>query len=246
MDSSQDASDLTVRTSMYEFTPTQDWFSFNMETWSSHFPLITSTSPRILEIGSWEGRSAVFLLEKLCTSTGEIICIDHFDLHRTEAGRERYRKLNHNLSLTGRNFRIVDEFSVPGLMVVLRDEIARDERQERSGFDWIYVDGSHEADDTFLDGELAWRLARKGAIFIFDDYDWNVEPKESIHHPKRGIDAFLALHAGEYRLLSGKGSYQMILQKMTDMRIGFLLKDENAGEITPRNPPVHDHVDPCE
>ncbi|EIM82724.1 nucleotide-diphospho-sugar transferase [Stereum hirsutum FP-91666 SS1] len=206
----------------YDFTPTQDWFSFNTTTWKSLFPYITTQSPRVLEIGSWEGRSAVFLLTELCKSLGEIVCIDHFDLHRTDAGRERYQTLNRNLSLTGKKFRIIDEFSVPGLMKVLRDEISLTE----PGFDWIYVDGSHEADDTFLDGELAWRLARKGAIFIFDDYDWDAEPKESRHHPKRGIDAFLALHAGEYKLLSGEGQYQMILQKPTEMRIGFLLKDE--------------------
>ena len=30
----------------------------------------------------------------------------------------------------------------------------------------------HEANDTFLDGELVWRLARKGAMVIFDDYEW--------------------------------------------------------------------------
>ncbi|EPQ59720.1 nucleotide-diphospho-sugar transferase [Gloeophyllum trabeum ATCC 11539] len=207
----------------YIFTQSQDWFSFNIDIWKALFPLV-KPSPRILEIGSWEGRSAVFLLNELCADGGEVVCIDHFDLMATEAGKARYRKLVHNLTLTGKKFQIIDEFSVPGLMRVLDEHI----RSKSTGFDWVYVDGSHEADDTLLDGELAWRLANDGAIFIFDDYQWDVELVGSIHHPKRGIDAFLALHDGEYQRLSSPSQYQMILQKKVDMRIGFLLKDPSV------------------
>jgi lipopolysaccharide biosynthesis glycosyltransferase/predicted O-methyltransferase YrrM len=203
------------------FTPTQDWLTINIDRWKTIFPLIESKAPRVLEIGSWEGRSAVFLVTELCKTEGEIICIDHFDLMRTQAGRDRYSKIKHNLALAGSRAIIKDKFSVPALMEVLIEEMSAAE----PGFDWIYVDGSHEADDTFLDGELAWRLARKGAVVIFDDYGWETQPRDSRHHPKRGIDAFLALHDGEYRRLSREGEYQMILQKTSDMRIGFLVGD---------------------
>src|SRR5882762_7712338 len=157
--------------SAYQFTATQDWFSFNVESWRLLFPFVTTDAPRVLEIGSWEGRSAVFLLTELCKDAGEITCIDHFDLMETEAGCERHRKISHNLSLTGRPFRVLAQFSFPALMALLEEEVAAEESSR--GFDWVYVDGSHDADDTFLDGELAWRLARKGAIFIFDDYGWD-------------------------------------------------------------------------
>jgi lipopolysaccharide biosynthesis glycosyltransferase len=76
-----------------------------------------------------------------------------------------------------------------------------------------------------LDAELAWRLAKKNALFIFDDYNWETEPVESMHHPRRGIDAFLALHAGQYERLSNPSDYQVVLQKTSDMRIGFLNKE---------------------
>ncbi|KAI8984944.1 glycosyl transferase [Trametes punicea] len=203
----------------YLFTETQDWFSSNVDIWRGLFQHITAPEPRVLEIGSWEGRSAVFLLTELCKNGGEIVCIDHFDLMRTAAGRERYRKLTHNLSVPGRPFRILAEFSVPALMTLLMEEMS----VEKPGFDWIYVDGSHDADDTFLDAELAWRLARKGAVIVFDDYHWDKEPEDSIHHPKRGIDSFLALHKGEYLILSSETQYQVVLKKTVDMRIGFLV-----------------------
>ncbi|EPT03165.1 hypothetical protein FOMPIDRAFT_59584 [Fomitopsis schrenkii] len=209
----------------YRFTPTQDWFSFNMDTWRLLFPRIQSSAPRVLEIGSWEGRSAVFILTELCAQGGGIVCIDHFDLLRSAAGRERYAKITHNLTLTGKPFRILDEFSFPALMTLLGEEM----NHSNPGYDWIYVDGSHEADDTFLDGELVWRLAKKGAIVIFDDYHWDKEPADSIHHPRRGIDAFLMLHNGEFDILSSREQYQVVLQKTSDMRIGFLLKEAEAG-----------------
>ncbi len=113
-------------------------------------------------------------------------------------------------------------FSVPALMTLLREEMSKDTAEP--GFDWIYVDGSHRADDTFLDAELVWRLARQGAIIVFDDYHWNKEPEASVHHPKRGIDAFMLLHAEEFDVLSSPTQYQKILRKTTEMRIGFLVE----------------------
>ncbi|KAL1659986.1 glycosyltransferase family 8 protein [Schizophyllum commune] len=213
----------------YDFTPTQDWFSGNVERWRGLFPLVTASAPRVLEIGTWEGRSSVFLLEELCKDAGELVTIDHYDLLQTEAGRARRTRVEHNLRLAGGRSRIIEAFSVPGLMAVLRDET--EAAAAAVGFDWLYVDGSHRADDTFLDGELVWRLARKGAIIIFDDYRWPAESPGSMLHPRRGIDAFLELHAGEFERLSGEGDYQMIVQKKTEMRIGWAYTEGASATI---------------
>ena len=189
-------------------------------------PLVSTPNPRILEIGSWEGRSATFLLTSpLCATGGSIVCIDHFDLFATQAGKERHEKILHNLSLTGRPSRVIEKFSVPGLMTLLEEAT----KGEISGFDWLYIDGSHKADDTFLDAELAWRLANEGAIFIFDDYLWEVQPQDSPHHPKPGVDAFMKLHENEFEVISS--AYQMVLQKKTKMHIGFLIESSEPVDI---------------
>jgi len=189
-------------------------------------PLVSAPNPRILEIGSWEGRSATFLLTSpLCANGGSIVCIDHFDLFATQAGKERREKILHNLPLTGRPFRVIEKFSVPGLITLLEEAI----KGEIAGFDWLYIDGSHRADDTFLDAELAWRLANEGAIFIFDDYLWGVQPQDSPLHPKPGIDAFMKLHQGEFEVIST--SYQMVLRKKTKMHIGFLVESLEPVDI---------------
>lgn len=134
---------------------------------------------------------------------GTLCC---FSLDGAVHQQRRHHLYRSNLSVTGKPFRVIDEFSIPGLMRLLEEETTSPD----AGYDWIYVDGSHEADDTFLDGELCWRLARKGAIIIFDDYHWDTEPEESIHHPKRGIDSFMTLHSGEFEVLSSPTQYQMI------------------------------------
>jgi len=219
---------IPATTASYQFTPSQDWFSHNIPTWGPFIDELRSTinhPPRALEIGSWEGRSAVYLLTKLCnSSSSELVCIDHFDLFGTHDGSARFAKLQHNLSIPGSPFRIIDDFSVPGLFLLLDEELA----SPTGGFDFVYIDGSHKADDTLLDAELAWRLTRQGALVIFDDYEWSDEPPDSMSHPRRGIDAFLALHTGDYELLH-KG-YQVILRKTAEMRIGFLTK-KGAREV---------------
>ena len=102
-------------------------------------------------------------------------------------------------------------------------------KSENPGFDWIYIDGSHRADDTFLDAELSWRLGNEGAIFIFDDYLWDAQPRDSVHHPKPGIDAFMALHKNEFEIISS--SYQMVLRKKTKMHIGFLVEGSTQVDV---------------
>jgi 2-keto-3-deoxy-L-rhamnonate aldolase RhmA len=56
----------------------------------------------------------------------------------------------------------MSEFSFPALMKLLTEEMESDD----PGFDWIYVDGSHEADDTMLDGELIFCASSSRQPFI--------------------------------------------------------------------------------
>ncbi|TFK96835.1 nucleotide-diphospho-sugar transferase [Pterulicium gracile] len=220
---------MPMQSTPYIFTKTQDWLSAHKPAWRTYFSLIESKTPRVLEIGSWEGRSAVFLLLELCGAPGPSMegrnnddnRNDHFDLLQTPAGIERHRKFLHNMSTTGGNYTLVPQFSVPGLMSVIAAELASS--NEQKGVDLVYIDGSHRADDTFLDAELAWRLVKKDGIMIFDDYHWPTEPESSMFHPKRGIDGFLKLHEGEWERLSEEESYQFVVRKTAEMRVGFLM-----------------------
>ena len=67
-------------------------------------------------------------------------------------------------------------------------------------------------DDVTADSNHTWPLVRPGGIVIWDDYTWSpgAPPEE---RPQPAIDAFLAAHEGQYRLLA-KG-LQVIVRKLS-------------------------------
>ena len=213
-----------VASESYNFTTSQDWFTCNIPIWAPYIDdlltrLPVGRAPRALEVGIKDGRSAAYILNKICnTPDSLLVCIDHFDILRTVASRERHAKVVHNLTLTGSPFRILNDFSIPGLMTLLNEDALAG---QDDGFDFVYING-HEADDTFLVAELAWRLTRPGGLIILDDYGWDREPASKNHHPTKGINAFITLHEGQFELLHKE--YQVILHKTDKMRIGFLHK----------------------
>jgi hypothetical protein len=64
-------------------------------------------------------------------------------------------------------------------------------------FDFIYVDGSHQAPDVLADAFLSFRLLRENGVIAFDDYLWQEalpDGIDSIRCPKLAIDAFTNIH----------------------------------------------------
>ena len=196
------------------FDFTSDWFSRNIPIWT---PLLTNLSPsRILEIGSHEGRSTCFLIELLSTrATLEVHCVDvwgpleaedtdtyvrfrrNTDLAISRAKNEvlltHYRGLSEN--------RLLDIINSVGL----------------GYFDFFYIDGGHESTTVLIDALLAFKLARVGALIIFDDYLWAYpEPMkvDLIGNPKLAIDSFTSIFWRKIRILHGLPLYQIFIQKL--------------------------------
>lgn len=72
-------------------------------------------------------------------------------------------------------------------------------------FDFVYIDGSHQAADVLCDAVLGFRLLRVGGIIAFDDFLWR-EPRAPLNLlrcPKRAIDAFSTLHFDRLRAVFG-------------------------------------------
>ena len=64
-------------------------------------------------------------------------------------------------------------------------------------FDFIYVDGSHQAPDVIFDAVMSFKLLRKNGIIAFDDYLWfekNLPHGKDLNRcPKPAIDAFTSI-----------------------------------------------------
>jgi hypothetical protein len=178
---------------------TTDWSSRAFPTWIEHLSPLRDKQLRILEIGAWEGRGSIFLLNFFPRS--HVTCMDIFML-----GNEALFDTNVMETYTGRVEKIAAR-SVVGL-----DRLAT---SQRDPFDLIYVDGSYERDDVMTDSILAWRLLKVGGVLIWDDYELiSAMPGYFIEdqNPKPAIDLFLSWRKHELEVLHS--DYQVIVRKL--------------------------------
>lgn len=170
---------------------TVDWTSGNFDTWRRVIPAADVRSA--LEIGSWEGRSALFFLNH-CPNC-RVTCIDTFKGGREHHGMDALASIearfDSNLAGYGSRVEKIKSRSVPAL-----DRLG----EEGRAFDLIYIDGSHARDDVVMDSFLAWRVLKQGGLLIWDDYRWaaDVDVRES---PQQAVDFFLAVYADELDIL---------------------------------------------
>src|SRR5262249_54573752 len=137
--------------------------------WSRVLSPLRQEPLRILEIGSWEGRSALFFLNFFPCAT--ITCIDTF-----EGGHHDYtawaaslpdveKRFDHNLASFGSRAEKLKSSSQEGLRWL-------SERGRR--FDLAYIDGSHLPADVATDSMGTWPLVDPGGVIIWDDYQRGV------------------------------------------------------------------------
>jgi predicted O-methyltransferase YrrM len=176
---------------LLDFPPmrfTQDWFSVHEPHWLKHFGYLAGrTGQRFLEIGSFEGRSACWLLSSLLTGPDcLLVCVDPFDAHP-----EQERNFDHNVRMC--------EAGCGPLKLRGRSQCVLP-LLESASFDFIYVDGSHTALDVLADAAAAWRLARPGGVVVFDDYSVSPEGPEP-GSCGAAVDGFLGTVAGHYQVV---------------------------------------------
>jgi predicted O-methyltransferase YrrM len=153
-----------------------------------------------LEIGSLEGRTAIWLLEEILTHpTSRLTLIDNL-----EYGLEYYENFKYNMRRHEEKFTFIKESSYYALMRLNLNE---------SKFDAIYVDGCHDAGCVIQDAVLSFSLLKPGGIIIFDDYPH--KPPES-EGPKYPIDAFLHIYKENVKVL--QTNYQLIVEKISDFQ----------------------------
>ncbi|MFM7426050.1 MAG: tetratricopeptide repeat protein [Elainella sp.] len=176
----------------YQFT--HDWFTHNIEIWQTHFkPLMHYPQVHGLEIGSFEGMSACWLLDHVLThSTAKLTCIDLYFQEAFEA----------NLALTGADHKLIKRIGDSHQILA---------KLPSETYDFIYIDGCHLADHVQRDAMLAWRLLKVGGLMIFDDYEW-IDPSYPGQETHRGIDAFLELAKPQLAIVHR--GYQILARKL--------------------------------
>jgi predicted O-methyltransferase YrrM len=185
----------------YEFT--MDWFTHAIPRWRELLaPWVGRPGVRYLEVGVFEGRSLLWMLDEVLTSpTAHATAVDPFFDAPVE------RRFRANLARSGHAEKVT---VLKGLsQIELR-------RLPLESFDVIYIDGSHTADDVLADATLSWELLRVGGLLIFDDYRWTGRapgqtPLPMELRPQFAINAFVTAYRNEIEIV--ERGYQMVLRK---------------------------------
>lgn len=179
----------------FPYLYSSDWVTEHESTWRAALaPFIGRPSVRYLEIGVFQGRSAVWMLKNVLTHpTSTMVAVDTFQF----ASR---RLLSWNLLVAGQlgRVRVLEGRSrdvLPGLA------------GER--FDFIYVDGCHRAAEVSEDLEASWRMLAPRGVLLIDDYlNEGLAPED---RPKAAIDGFLASRRAELEVL--ETGWQVIVRR---------------------------------
>ena len=184
------------------YTLTTDWFSANVPVWQTALEEFKGAPDvRYLEVGLFEGRSALWMLENVLTHpTSRLVGVDIFE------GSLKARYLA-NLERSGQADRA--ETIVEPSQTALR-------KLPLESFNIIYIDGSHAEDDVLEDAVLSFRLLKPGGILIFDDYRWaravsTDSPGNQTDFAKASIDRFATAFHDHFDTVHN--GYQVILRK---------------------------------
>jgi cephalosporin hydroxylase len=191
-----------------DFKLTRDWTSYHYGLWDDFAPA------NILEIGSFEGRSALYWAQK--PTTVSITCVDtwggseeHLDIDFKLA--EQY--FDYNISFFPFITKIKQQSSI-ALAALITKGIQ---------YDWIYIDGSHKAHDVLTDAVMSFQLLKVGGHILFDDYlfydsyrfdDWGVtkKPDKLTSYPKTAIDSFINIFYDQLQIIHI--NRQVIVEKL--------------------------------
>ncbi|MBI4549387.1 MAG: class I SAM-dependent methyltransferase [Candidatus Omnitrophica bacterium] len=180
----------------YQFST--NWVSDRTPVWQTVLgPFKGKPGLQYLEIGVFEGRSAIWMMENILTHpSARMTVVDLFpdDL------KDRFVR-NLNLSGFQDRTRIVTGLSQAALRSLPFEN-----------YDIIYVDGSHKARDVLSDAVLSWPLLKKEGILIFDDYSLNRGRYPADHGPALAIDAFLSAYRDELQVISE--GIQLVVKKI--------------------------------
>jgi len=169
----------------YQFT--KDYTTPYVPLWEAHLSAFRGRPDvHFLEVGTFEGRTALWFLDNILTHPSSTMTIvDFFE----DTGYEP--RFDHNRAHSGHASRWT---KLKGRSVDVLPTLAG------RRYDAIYIDGGHTAAEVYADAVLCWPMLKPGGIVSFDDYEWRLHrPVEN--RPQQGIDRFLAEHADELEIL---------------------------------------------
>jgi predicted O-methyltransferase YrrM len=162
---------------------------------------------KYLEIGSYEGNSALYVSTNFPHST--VTCVDLWE------GVEEYKGKDFNI--IERNF----DTNLKGLSNIKKIKSTSDDFFIKNTimYDFIYVDGNHKSHYVLRDCDNAWKFLNDGGFIVCDDYIWDYY-KDIKLNPCFAVNTFLK-KKNKVKILFVSNS-QIFLQKIKSQTYNFL------------------------
>jgi predicted O-methyltransferase YrrM len=196
-----------------DYAFTADWFSWNLADWTKILSGVSVT--RALEIGSYEGRSATWLIENVLAKDGsQLVAVDAWGAQEVTAETRRVEEaFDRNIAIARKRFPGVRVEKCKGASAwVLPLLLARG---EGGSYDFVYVDANHGAADVLSDLVMAFHLCKPGGLIFCDDYLW-FQQRDPLETPKIAIDAFTTCFHYKVEIIPECRLYQIYLRKISD------------------------------
>ena len=170
---------------------TTDYFSLNAYYWDL---IINNNFKKFsyLEIGSWEGNSAMFVLKNF--NTKNVTCVDIWDLHDDKIKDDQLKRFNNfqsNLIEFKERFSFYKNTSDKFFI------------NNKDKYDVIYIDGWHEAPQVYKDINNCWNCLNENGIIICDDYFYgNIKNNEDNNLPANSINKFISENKHKLKIVN--------------------------------------------
>jgi tetratricopeptide (TPR) repeat protein len=180
----------------YRFS--QDYFTFAIPVWQEQLKeLAGKPQLQVLEVGSFEGISSCWLLDRILTDpSARLTCIDQefspiFDrnLDRASAAKKVNKLDGHTHNLLAA---LPKEFYHA---IILQDRLKETQHTKQNAF-------------------LSWPLLKVGGIIIYKGYGWK-NASQPNWQPKEGIDSFLETVKEKIEILHDKPQSQQLIVRKT-------------------------------
>ena len=183
---------------------------FQYNRWKKIMSIYKNDHLNILELGVHMGTSSVWFLDNLMKhEDSKLYLVDTWE-GSVEYGDSDFDKVFRKFKT---NIRTAPNHHKTHILRCRTDEALLKFIDNKTMFNIIFIDASHDSRDVMFDAMLAWRVLKVDGILIFDDYLWAKMPND-YECPKIAIDSFAKLYKDNIQVLSA--GYQFILKKIKE------------------------------
>ena len=184
-----------------------DWFTTKISILMHYLKQYKfDTEINVLEIGSFEGRSAIFFVNYF--NNINLICVDTWEKSNEESDKEMQKNIN--FKLVEKNFDNNMKSYSSNIKKYKGTSKAFFKNNNFKNLDFIFIDGSHKYEDVINDATSSFKLLKIGGFILFDDLNWFYY-KDLKENPAYAINKFLKTFQNEIEIVFV--SKQLLIKK---------------------------------